>query len=241
MLESYDDFTKYGVPELDPKVYEDYHALEAESVTGNLITNIFAGGTVDSERCFLTGFSRLGSFRSLSNSYPWYFRSQGYTVTGAHPCYAWFYNRENINRNLGFEDYKFVENYFSPMTGGDVGYDDLFFPELIQLWEANKALGKPVFTYDLTYQGHGPYSDDTLWWEDGYDYVLGGDYTDAERNILNNYFGSIYNTNQNLKAFFDYFRGESEPVVIVVFGFKLCFYLVKWIYLYYLFFLQIMK
>ena len=218
MLESYDDFTKYGVPELDPKVYEDYHALEAESVTGNLITNIFAGGTVDSERCFLTGFSRLGSFRSLSNSYPWYFRSQGYTVTGAHPCYAWFYNRENINRNLGFEDYKFVENYFSPMTGGDVGYDDLFFPELIQLWEANKALGKPVFTYDLTYQGHGPYSDDTLWWEDGYDYVLGGDYTDAERNILNNYFGSIYNTNQNLKAFFDYFRGESEPVVIVVFG-----------------------
>ena len=170
------------------------------------------------ERCFLTGFSRLGSFRSLSNSYPWYFRSQGYTVTGAHPCYAWFYNRENINRNLGFEDYKFVENYFSPMTGGDVGYDDLFFPELIQLWEANKALGKPVFTYDLTYQGHGPYSDDTLWWEDGYDYVLGGDYTDAERNILNNYFGSIYNTNQNLKAFFDYFRGESEPVVIVVFG-----------------------
>ena len=218
MLESYDDFTKYGVPELDPKVYEDYHALEAESVTGNLITNIFAGGTVDSERCFLTGFSRLGSFRSLSNSYPWYFRSQGYTVTGAHPCYAWFYNRENINRNLGFEDYKFVENYFSPMTGGDVGYDDLFFPELIQLWEANKALGKPVFTYDLTYQGHGPYSDDTLWWEDGYDYVLGGDYTDAERNILNNYFGSIYNTNQNLKAFFDYFRGESEAVVIVVFG-----------------------
>ena len=48
--------------------------------------------------------------------------------------------------------------------------------------------------------------------------MLGGDYTDAERNILNNYFGSIYNTNQNLKAFFDYFRGESEAVVIVVFG-----------------------
>ncbi|HJA62564.1 MAG TPA: hypothetical protein H9719_00345, partial [Candidatus Intestinimonas stercoravium] len=46
MLESFDDFTKYGTPTLDPKVYEAYHALEAESITGDLITNIFAGGTV---------------------------------------------------------------------------------------------------------------------------------------------------------------------------------------------------
>lgn len=216
MLESYNDFTKYGVPELDPKVYAGYHALEAEGVSGNLITNIFAGGTVDSERCFLTGFSRLGSFRGPTNSYPWYFKSQGYTVTGAHPCYAWFYNRENINVNLGFDDYKFVENYFAPMTGGDVGFDDLFFPELIKLYEENRALGKPLFTYDLTYQGHGPYNDDRTWWGD--DYVLGDGYTSAERNILNNYFGSIYNTNENLTAFFDYFRGHSDPVVIVVFG-----------------------
>lgn len=216
MLESYNDFTKYGVPELDPKVYAAYHALEAEGVSGNLITNIFAGGTVDSERCFLTGFSRLGSFRGPTNSYPWYFKSQGYTVTGAHPCYAWFYNRENINVNLGFDDYKFVENYFSPMTGGDVGFDDLFFPELIKLYEENRALGKPLFTYDLTYQGHGPYNDDRTWWGD--DYVLGDGYTSAERNILNNYFGSVYNTNENLTAFFDYFRGHSDPVVIVIFG-----------------------
>lgn len=217
MLESYDDFSKYGTPTLDPKVYADYHALEAESITGDLITNIFAGGTVDSERCFLTGFADLGSFRSATNSYPWYFRSQGYTVTGAHPCYAWFYNRENINQNLGFADYRFVENYFSPMTGGDVGYDDLFFPELIQLWEQDKALGRPVFQYNLTYQGHGPYNDDMTWWGD--DYVVDDrGYTQAELNILNNYFGSIYNTNQNLAAFFDYFREEEEPVVIVVFG-----------------------
>ena len=217
MLESYDDFTKYGTPTLDPKVYADYHALEAESITGDLITNIFAGGTVDSERCFLTGFADLGSFRAPTNSYPWYFRSQGYTVTGAHPCYAWFYNRENINVNLGFQDYRFVENHFAPMTGGDVGYDDLFFPELIQLWERDKALGKPVFQYNLSYQGHGPYNTDKTWWGD--DYVVDDrGYSEAERNILNNYFGSIYNTNQNLTAFFDYFREEEEPVVIVLFG-----------------------
>ncbi len=217
MLESYNDFTKFGVPALDPKVYADYHALEAEGVSGNLVTNIFAGGTVDSERMFLTGYSDLGSFRAQTNAYPWYFRSQGYYATGAHGCYSWFYNRENINPNMGFQDYKFVENYFADATGGDVAYDKTFFPGIIDQWE-NRPKDQPFFAYDLTYQGHGPYNDDVLWWEDGYNYVLGGDYTDAERNILNNYFGSVYDTNQHLKEFFDYYRKAPEPVVIVVFG-----------------------
>lgn len=215
MLESYNDFTKYGVPQLDPKVYADYHALEAEGVSGNLITNIFAGGTVDSERCFLTGYSDLGSFRAPTNSYPWYFRSQGYYATGSHPCFSWFYNRENINQNLGFQDFKFVENYFAPLTGGDVGYDDMYFPQLIELWE-ERPKDRPFFAYDLSYQGHGPYNDDVTWFGD--DHVIDQGYTQAELNILNNYFGSIYNTNQNLKEFFDYYRAETEPVVIVVFG-----------------------
>ena len=57
-------------------------------------------------------YSDLGSFRSPTNSYAWYFRDQGYYATGSHSCYAWFYNRENINANLGLEDYKFVENYY---------------------------------------------------------------------------------------------------------------------------------
>ena len=63
-LEAYNDFTKFGVPDLNPAVYEEFHKLEAEGYTGNLVTNIFAGGTVDTERCFLTRYSRLGSFRT---------------------------------------------------------------------------------------------------------------------------------------------------------------------------------
>lgn len=217
MLEAYNDFTKFGVPDLDPKVYADYHALEAEGISGNLVTNIFAGGTVDTERTYLTGLADLGSFRAPTNSYPWYFRNQGYYVTGAHGCYSWFYNRENINRNLGYEDYWFVENYFGDQTGGNVAYDAVFFPGLIDLWES-RPKDRPFFAYNLSYQGHGPYNDDVLWWEDGYDYVLGGDYTQAQRNILNNYFGSIYDTNRHLVEFFDYYRQAEEPVVIVLFG-----------------------
>ena len=219
MLEAYNDFTKFGVPELAQDVYQVWHELEAEGYSGNLVTNIFAGGTVDSERCFLTGFASLGQFRGQTNSYPWYFREQGYTVEGMHPCFQWFYNRLNINANLGFEDYFFVENYFEPMTGGGVAMDDIFFPELIKKYEEGTAGDKPYFNFSVTYQGHGPYDNNICWWGEKGDFVVDdGTYTEEEQYILDNYFGSIANTNRHLKELTDYFRKDDEPVVLVLFG-----------------------
>ena len=217
MLEAYNDFTRFDVDGLSDEVYAAYHALESESITGNLIVNIFAGGTVDTERAFLTGFSRLGSFRSPTNSFVRYFKSQGYAAEGSHPCYQWFYNRRNINENLGFDNYYYLENHYGRLADGGIAYDDVLFPELISLYEASRdKRGGPLFSFHVTYQGHGPYNDDVTWWGDHY--VTGGDYTGAQRNILNNYFGSVANTNRNLTEFFDYFRQEEEPVVILLFG-----------------------
>ena len=216
MLEAFNDLSRFDAVEADPSVYEKYHQLEAESYTGNMIANIFAGGTVDSERCFLTGLSDLGTFRSLTNAYPWYFQTQGYYTTGAHPCFAWFYNRQNINRNLGFEDYWFVENYFSPLTGGEVGMDEVFFPEIIRLWEETKEQGQPVFAYHLSYQGHGPYDDQETLWGDGY--TRNGDLSQEDRTILNNYLGSVADTIDYIAELVDYFRQEEEPVVLLFYG-----------------------
>ena len=58
MREAYADFSQFDIPGLDGSGYDLYHSLEAESYHGTLLTNIFAGGTVDSERCFLTGTTR---------------------------------------------------------------------------------------------------------------------------------------------------------------------------------------
>jgi hypothetical protein len=219
MLEAYNDFTKFGVPELAQDVYQVWHQLEEEGYSGNLVTNIFAGGTVDTERCFLTGDSTLGNFRGRTNSYVWYFRSQGYLVEGMHPCYQWFYNRSNINENLGFEDYKFVETYFGQFTDGNVALDDVFFPELLRAYQEGTAGDEPYFSFSVTYQGHGPYDSDVCWWGEKGDFVVDdGTYTQEEQYILDNYFGSIANTNQHLKELTDYFRQDDEPVILILFG-----------------------
>lgn len=219
MLEAYNDFTNFGEPELAQDVYKVWHDLEAEGYSGNLLTNIFAGGTIDTERCFLTGYSTLTNFRKNTNSYPWYFRSQGYTVEGMHPCYQWFYNRLNVNQYLGFENYYFVENLFTQYTNGSVAMDNVFFPELIKAYEAGTAGDAPYFNFSVTYQGHGPYSSTQCWWGDKSDFVVDdGTYTEEQQYIMANYLGSVADTNKHLKELTDYFRADDEPVVLVLFG-----------------------
>ena len=217
MLEAYADFSVYDQIAWNEDPYREFHKLEAEGISGNLITNIFAGGTVDTERCFLTGYCDLGSFRTPTNSYVRYFAGQGYTVTGNHPSYDWFYNRVNINANLGFESYNFLENHYGALADGGIAMDRIFFPEMLNLYQQYKASNdKPLFSFNVTYQGHGPYTRDKN--DYNVDYVKPGVYTEESQNILNNYFGSIADTDVYLKQFFDFYRQSEEPVVIVLFG-----------------------
>ena len=217
MLEGYADFSVYDQIEFNVDPYEEYHKLEAEGISGDLLTNIFAGGTIDTERCFLTGYANLGSFRSPTNSYVRYLADQGYTVTGSHPSYDWFYNRVNINANLGFESYNFLENHYGEMAGGEIAMDRILFPELVRLHEQHKEESdKPYFSFSVTYQGHGPYTTDKN--DYAVDYVKPGVYSKESENILNNYFGSIADTNAHLKEFFDHYRASEDPTVIVLFG-----------------------
>lgn len=221
MLEAFQDFSRFGTPELTHDVYADYHRLEAESYTGNLVTNIFAGGTVDTERCFLTGYSRLPDFRGNVNSYPWYFRSQGYQVTGMHPCMSWFYNRVNVNEHLGFQDYAFMEDRFRALVNDPTAtnaLDNVFFPELMREI-AERQEGAPLFSFSVSYQGHGPYASDVCYWGDVSDYVpADAPYTQEEQYILANYFGSVEDTISHLVELRDFLADQEEPYVLVVFG-----------------------
>ena len=96
------------------------HGLEGAVRLGDLLTNIFAGGTVDSEWGFLTGYTQHEDLRKPTDSYVWYFREQGYHTLFHHPGYSWFYNRQNVNEYLGFEESWFTENCLrgTGWTGG---------------------------------------------------------------------------------------------------------------------------
>lgn len=113
MLEAFSDLTDFpALGELSSVrgVYEPLHELEKRSVSGDLLTNIFAGGTTDTEWGFLTGYSEHEEFRSATDSFVRYFKAQGYDTLYRHPGYSWFYNRSNVNEYLGFDESVFNES-----------------------------------------------------------------------------------------------------------------------------------
>lgn len=230
-LEGFSDFSRFRNPEnpesfenidgvdLD-SAYQTYHQLELESYTGNLITNIFAGGTIDTERAFLTGFADQWNYRSNTNAYGWYFDSQGYTVEGSHPCNEWFYNRRNVNAYLGMPNYYYYENRFHELQEYDNDptiLDHVFIPEIHRLYQAhnNHYQETPYFSFNVTYQGHGPYDTENLWWKGRY---TDGRYSRLTTYILDNYLGSVADTGEWLRWLADQLRTETRPVILIAYG-----------------------
>ena len=218
-LEAFSDFSRFaGVEGIDfVSAYKTFHEIEAESYTGDLVTNIFAGGTVDTERAFLTGFADLRDFRADTNSSAWYLQSQGYLAEGSHPSYQWFYNRRNINGYLGLPDYYYFENYYNEVDSVNLAADRLLFPEIFRLYGENRdGEGKPYFSFNVTYQGHGPYSSTENQW--GGRTFTDGRYSTETTCIVDNYLASVADTAEELKKLMDAFREEERPVVLVVYG-----------------------
>lgn len=220
MLEAFCDLTDFdalsGVDAVQ-RVYAPWHELETNSLSGNLLTNIFAGGTVDTEWSFLTGASRHDAYRSATGSYVRYFDAQGYATHYAHPGYGWFYNRENVNEYLGFQKSVFTENGFGelvdPVTAA--WHSDRQLVDYL-LRDLDAADGSPLFSFAVSYQNHGPYSET----ESPKLYV------DPEQkglsqtscNIINSYLNGVNETIGEYVRLTRELEARGTPVVLVLFG-----------------------
>lgn len=224
MLEAYNDFNKFENLTFNSNPYSEWEALKKEAYYGEVVTNIFAGGTVDTERSFLTGYKNLPNFRKKTPSYVDYFKEQGYTVEGVHPYYNWYYNRQNINKNIGFDNYYFYENgFYNRGIYLDVGEgllpvisDQNFFSTIIEFYEKNKVTSKPYFNFSISLEMHGSYPTNISPSKVYIPYKK--EYDESIYNMCNYYFYKVENTNRAIAEFIEYFRQDDEPVIIIFFG-----------------------
>lgn len=224
MLEAYSDFTKFDCLEFIDDPYKNFHNLQKDSYSGKLYTDIFAGSTIYTERQFLTGYSDMRFHQRDTSSHVRYFKSQGYRVEAMHPGYGWFYNRNNMNKFLGFDNFDYFENKF-----GNISDDELsskkyweyisdwdFFDYIIDGYEDAMKNNEKYFNFSVTIQNHGPYYDfedyDKKWLKDK------ETYTDAGYNIVNNYLDWINKTDKALQKLREYIDGQEEPIVLILFG-----------------------
>lgn len=221
MLEAFADLTTLeglsdypGVAE----VYAPWRALAREGTSGQLLTNIFAGGTVDTEWSFLTGMSQYEEFRRATDSYVWYLRDQGYRTQGGHPGYGWFYNRQNVNEYLGFEEYWFTENHYGKLVDPVSAVwhsDDVLAREILSGVETVVSAGENVFSFSVSYQNHGPYEEGD---SAGKYLPASAPLSDSTRNIVNNYLKGIESTLRSMTDLAQGLRALDEPTVLVLFG-----------------------
>lgn len=224
MLEAYNDFSKFEGVEFANDPYKNYHALEADAYSGDLFTDIFAASTIYTERQYLTGYSDMHFSKKNTPSYIWYFKSQGYSVDAMHPCFGWFYNRKNMNKYFGFDSFDYHENKYAEIPDNMLkapryhayisDYD--FFDYIIEGYEKAVENKEKYFNFSVTYQNHGPYPTED---KADMEYLVRKDeYTDAEYNMINNYFDGIYKTDIALQKLRDYIDNQKEPIVLTLFG-----------------------
>ena len=220
MRESYSDLSELDCAEdaIDFSCYDVYHAFRDESVLwGNLVTNGFGGNTKDAERCFLTGNYSTRDWRKPVNSYVWYLREQGYRAEGAHPFNGWFYNRLNVNRYLGFDDYRFREDGFDELVGAENIANDDTLCDVIwdQYTDFLKENQGPYFSFSVTYEGHGPYSYNQNTYKNHY--VLLDQYM-PDGLAMNNYLGCCEHRDRELAVLVERFRSSDRPIVLLTYG-----------------------
>lgn len=221
MLEAFSDLSDFLVLAEQPgaaAVYTPLHALEGQSVSGSLLTNIFAAGTVDTEWGFLTGYSTHNEFRANVDSYVRYFKSQGYDTVYRHPGYSWFYNRSNINEYLGFDESAFTEDGFGELVDPEAApfhSDAVLFDWLLRDLDDRTSQDPPLFSFAVSYQNHGPYSDAAV---DGALTQARSRWSSESVGILNHYLAGVGETIQELCRFTQELEQRDAPVVLVVFG-----------------------
>ena len=203
----------------DPLKY--FHELQDNYPHGITYSSVKGNNTCSSEWELLSGsptaLTAKGAmiYKDIDNqmrSIVSLFNSRGYETLGMHPYYGFGYNRDNVYRNLGFDQIVFIESMDQDLDKyrGFVT-DEENYKLLIEKYEENEAAGDdPFFCFNITMQNHGAYKtqqDDTV-------YIKGG----KKYSDVNTYLSGLRYSDEALKMLLSYFERVEEDTIILIFG-----------------------
>ena len=224
MSEAFWDINKMGL-KLKENPVPYFESLRNESIYGELYVPVVGGGTANTEFEVMTGMTVKNFSNDWFMAYPnemkmpfpslaSIYRTQGYKSIALHPYMSWYYNRYDVYKNFGFDDFISLEYLGETDKFGSYTKDEFTFNKLLDLIETTE---EPLFNYTVTMQNHGPYGD--------------ARFTDSERTLplvdslspdanyfINNYIQGINYSDQALEMFIENLRNIDEPTMVVLFG-----------------------
>lgn len=207
--------------------YKELCAKE-NAVSGHIAVANFGGGTSNTEYDVLTGLptrfldTALPSYNFIHHeidALPYRLSQIGYETASIHPGYAWFYNRQNVYPDLGFETCYFLEDSFDLASQGIGGYvnEEATMDKILSVFEETiQSSSAPVFSFTVTIQNHGPYEKKygTLPQNFSTDVEL----TETETDLLTQYFYGMIDADREIGRLVDYAENSEEPIILVYFG-----------------------
>ena len=194
---------------------------------GEILSPTFGGGTSNVEFEALTGFSNMflppGSvpyqqyIKNELPALPRYLNGLGYETKAVHPYPKWFWNREQVYKHIGFEEFKDIDGFKDPFYKGPFVSDEQVTKTIIEQTEQTE---EPVFTYAITMQNHTGYNSDK------YPEYAVETHTPPEVDpvfnlLLRSYTQGISDADAALKQLIDYYETSDEPTLVVFFGDRL--------------------
>jgi len=162
LAETFD--TRFINPVLTPNLYQ----MREEGLNfTDFYTPVFQqGATCNSEFMSLTGLSAITTNdwsnnicdAYTDNVYPYSLPAQldnvGYDTYYFHSGYEWFYDRQNLMPNMGFETVKFREDLEDTYPD----FDDRFDTNMMLFWDEFVTYKEPFYVNMLSYSMHGAYN-----------------------------------------------------------------------------------
>ena len=209
---------------------QEFNAIcnDSNTVSGKITVANFGGGTSNTEYDVLTGCGT----RYLDNPLPSYnfilkpfegiprlLKQVGYETVSIHPGNAWFYNRQNVYPNLGFDTSYFLEDSFNLETDGISGYisEVATFDKIIETLDTHiQEKDSPLFSFTVTIQNHGPY--ERKYGNNRLNFNTTADLTEEETDLLAQYFKGIKDADDQIARLREYAENSDEPIAVVYFG-----------------------
>lgn len=190
--------------------------------SGHVFSPEFGGMTANVEFEALTGFSNAflpyGSIpyqqyvRQPVPSLATFFRAEGYSAMAMHPFQDWFWNRREVYKSFGFEEFRSEETLPPMEKRGIFASDEALTSEIMQ---AVDAASNPLFLFAVTLQGHGPYEPNRY---ANNSVSISGPLSNSATEALTTYAQGVAEADESFARLIDWAKKRERDTVIVLFG-----------------------
>lgn len=221
MNETFSDLSIYQNMHADYQGPTYFKSIDDCLSRGRLYVSAYGGGTANTEFEFLTGNSMayLGSGVYPYTTYDLtdtenlaaQFKSLGYYTTAMHPNHGTNWNRENVYKDFGFDQFLTINDFQNAETLRGMVTDRATYDKILELLDTNS---NPQFIFDVTMQNHSGYDTGLIPYDKQMSLNIDGEFN----SNVNEYVSLIQQSDEALKYFLDKLSKLDRKVVVVFWG-----------------------